>query len=108
MIHPVDSSNIIVMLVVDVALLFFLIRTWQLRKFNGIIKMVRELTFWWVLAFLIRHNVSLILRLEVASKVNIMTPFYDWLSFISNIFIAMATLYGAYLFYAVSKKHLEK
>jgi len=99
-----DDASILVGMIINIPILYFFWHNWLLRKENGLVILVRNMTMWWVLAFFIRHNFTLIDRFVVSSGGNVNTPVFLVLSFMTNVFVAMMTIYGGYVFYLLSKK----
>lgn len=105
---PTDSANIITFILIDIPLVWFLARNWKMRNENGMIKIVREVATWFVLMFFIRNTFTLVLRILVASGVSIKNELLDTLSFLTNIGLMLATMYGAIVFREISKRELKK
>lgn len=101
-----DYIIIVLRLLINVPIVYFFYKQWQLRKANGIIKIVRRLITWWVAAFFIQQNYLIVFRYFMANN----SPANDtvWTDIVSltvTIFIGTMTFIGVYLFHKIQKEH---
>jgi hypothetical protein len=78
---------------------------WVRRKLNGINKIIRNLTLWWILSFAILHNLNLISRLLVNNGFDTDVAGWDSLFFLAYMFIGIMTIYGSFVIRYFTVKH---
>ena len=99
-----DYAIIVLRLLINIPIIYFFYKQWQLRKSNGIIRVVRRLITWWVVAFFIQQNYLIIFRyFMVQNNGNTDTIWTDLVSLTVTIFIGTMTFIGVYLFHKVQK-----
>ena len=97
MTHVLDYSIISVRLIIEAILCGFFFHQWQLRKFNGIIRKVRNMTTWFGIALFVQNGYQIIQRFIVAQDLPTNTGQLDWVAFATSLFLLGAISYGVLL-----------
>lgn len=87
-----------------IPILFFLFQTWKFRNQNGLIQIMRRFTIWWVIPFLFHLSAALYINILALLDKPLVTLSNLWILFFTYFGMFCMTVYGAVLFYVLSKK----
>lgn len=96
--HSFDFIIIFIRLLIDIPVLYFLWRQFQLRDRNGNIKLVRRLVTVWVIAFAVQMNYAAITRYLQIQNIDTSTQSFDAVSFFISLAMLGAAIYGIYIY----------
>lgn len=106
--HLLDMTVILVRIIIDIPILYFLYRQYQLRKCNGNIKRVRRMVSIWVLAFAVQLNYAMVTRFFSTRGVNTLSQPFDVAALCISLLMLGSTLYGTYIFEKIAHEDLNK